>query len=358
MILAGFLLSSVFGGFFDWNKAQAEKTLESEIAELVAQVKMLKIQLASLKNGGFVFARNLALGDEGSDVRELQILLNSDIFTRVSLLGPGSPGQETTFFGPATVSAVKRFQNKYAGEILRPNNLILPTGFVGISTRNKLNSLALERTNVLPPQQIEPILPTEDPISSFFMEDPNEFSVAMISSYSGLPGSSVTIYGSGFEADNTVNLGNTHALSGLNSSNSSISFKIPENIPPGRYDISVSNSKGRSETTVFFIVASPVSVLPVISQISPSTGFYGTEITIFGSNFTSTGNEIRSSYGVISNLSSLDGQTLKLKVEPFPETPVVRSPSDTSQGVEWDIDFYVVNDNGIGKESGVFTLKI
>ncbi len=83
----------------------------------------------------------LALGSQGPDVVLLQQLLNSASDTRVALMGPGSPGMETAYFGPKTLDAVKRFQNKYRADILVPNGLLAPTGVVGPATRAQLQKL-------------------------------------------------------------------------------------------------------------------------------------------------------------------------------------------------------------------------
>ena len=90
----------------------------------------------------FIFHSNLEKGTNCDDVKYLQIVLNNDSETRVAESpDDGSPGHEITSFGLKTEDAVKRFQNKYASEILHPFGLTEGTGFVGVTTRAKLNSL-------------------------------------------------------------------------------------------------------------------------------------------------------------------------------------------------------------------------
>jgi uncharacterized repeat protein (TIGR02543 family) len=55
------------------------------------------------------FLRNLSFGVQDLDVKNLQIWLNSKGYT-VSTTGAGSKGNETTYFGNATISALKRLQ--------------------------------------------------------------------------------------------------------------------------------------------------------------------------------------------------------------------------------------------------------
>ncbi len=56
-----------------------------------------------------IFERDLALGDQGEDVRCLQKYLNSAGFT-VAASGPGAPGGETSLYREKTMEAVQQWQ--------------------------------------------------------------------------------------------------------------------------------------------------------------------------------------------------------------------------------------------------------
>jgi hypothetical protein len=55
------------------------------------------------------FTRNLYLGIEGEDVKQLQVFLNSKGFL-IATSGRGSKGNEITYFGPGTKSALAKYQ--------------------------------------------------------------------------------------------------------------------------------------------------------------------------------------------------------------------------------------------------------
>jgi peptidoglycan hydrolase-like protein with peptidoglycan-binding domain len=79
----------------------------------------------------FSFTNDFILYDEGLDIFFLQQFLNNNNFILVSE-GPGSPGEETLFFGPYTYGALIQFQKEYT---------ISETGYLGPLTREVINSI-------------------------------------------------------------------------------------------------------------------------------------------------------------------------------------------------------------------------
>ncbi|HEX7651381.1 MAG TPA: LamG-like jellyroll fold domain-containing protein [Candidatus Paceibacterota bacterium] len=67
----------------------------------------------------YAFTRTLRSGNEGEDVRALQKFLNCAGF-KLADAGPGSPGNETTYFVGRTLDALIRFQEAYAANVLVP----------------------------------------------------------------------------------------------------------------------------------------------------------------------------------------------------------------------------------------------
>ncbi len=105
--------------------------------------------VAIFSSGVFVYAEtpspfstSLSLGSSGPQVLALQKILNQDPRTHIADTGPGSPGNETDYFGLLTKDAVIRFQEEYATSILVPAGLTKASGYVGSYTLAKLTELS------------------------------------------------------------------------------------------------------------------------------------------------------------------------------------------------------------------------
>jgi hypothetical protein len=104
----------------------------------LAGVDMVQDRCPVLIDSDYVFLRNLRTGFTGEDVRQLQIILNNNGFV-ISNDGPGSIGNETTYFGELTRRALIDFQNACSEFILYPIGLDKGNGFFGPATLKFIN---------------------------------------------------------------------------------------------------------------------------------------------------------------------------------------------------------------------------
>lgn len=87
-----------------------------------------------------VISRRLIIGVDTAEVRTLQKLLNS-LGYRLASSGPGSPGEETSFFGLLTKQAVEKFQCEQ-GIVCRGSEYTTGYGMTEERTRAALNKAA------------------------------------------------------------------------------------------------------------------------------------------------------------------------------------------------------------------------
>lgn len=111
--------------------------LEAEIANIQARIILILAgkETPAISGDCFSINSNLYYGLKNQNVACLQQFLKlqgSDIYPE---------GLITGYFGSLTRTAVIRFQEKYASEILSPLGLNTGTGYVGLSTRTKINNL-------------------------------------------------------------------------------------------------------------------------------------------------------------------------------------------------------------------------
>lgn len=109
----------------------------------------------------YMFNTNMKQGSRGTDVMNLQKVLNMYPQTMVSQSGAGSPGMETSTFGPATRAAVNKFQALHLVEL----GISAPTGNVFSGTRGLLNQVCSGSVSTNPNPGNPPVV-TTGPVSA------------------------------------------------------------------------------------------------------------------------------------------------------------------------------------------------
>ncbi|MBI2035481.1 MAG: peptidoglycan-binding protein [Candidatus Liptonbacteria bacterium] len=117
--------------------AQTTADLQAQISALLAQIAALQAQLNASSGGSAAvscnFTRSLTVGSTGDDVMCLQKYLNGAGY-QLAASGAGSPGNETSYFGPITRGGVSKWQ--------AANNVTPAVGYFGPISRAKYSALA------------------------------------------------------------------------------------------------------------------------------------------------------------------------------------------------------------------------
>jgi len=140
LFLVSFLAMAFFMLSFSLPQAKAYTDYTAEellqmIEELQRQIAELHAKLSDLRPEPVWchdFNVNLGVGHTQTEVRALQTVLQKEGLYQRDITGR---------FDEYTASAVVNFQEKYADEILAPWGLVRGTGYVGRTTREKLNDL-------------------------------------------------------------------------------------------------------------------------------------------------------------------------------------------------------------------------
>jgi murein DD-endopeptidase MepM/ murein hydrolase activator NlpD len=142
---------------------QATNAYPSLMAALNKPVEINTEESSEILTSIYKFDKNLELGDENFDVKELQKYLNKNGFI-VASSGAGSIGNETNYFGPATQRALISFQKAkgispaagYFGPVTRATiNKNTVSASIGQTISNVVNNEILEagwlvKDNILP----------------------------------------------------------------------------------------------------------------------------------------------------------------------------------------------------------------
>lgn len=357
------------------------------------------------------FTANLSLGSSGAQVIALQRILNRDSDTRIANAGPGSPGNETEYFGALTKAAVVRLQEKYLREVLMPAGLTHGNGYVGSYTRAKLNALSAPTSTVGANPSVAQIAqpataPTTTsvtvaapPVANYLVNDSEKINIyagdamlenvrgriyaainsaiasqsattialptitpadmpsvviGALSPQSGTPGTRVSIQGDGISTNSVVYFGSKYIVRTISRGVSgNFSFTIPP-IPPAHYDVAIGTG-GSISNTAIFAVTDPRNPSVHIQSVSPSAIPYGGTLTITGSGFFPQGNIVVTTYQKFTDVSSPDGKTLAVQLAPAS----LRESAKIGNGTkDIPMSLYIVNDYGFSDSMKSFTMTI
>jgi len=248
-------------------KAVTLDELQAQIDALMAQIAELQKQKAELQSGDqdwcHIFDINLKYGDQNSETQALETALQKQGYSLTE-----HSSNFMARFDEKMAAAVVGFQEKYKQDILGPYNLQHGTGYVGPTTRTKLNELYgcqaatgcdARNISVWDWDYCTPECPCDagegdcdkDSDSNYgqtssmdVCEVKETISTPIItSSYptSGKVGTLVTVYGKNFTQLSTVSLGNNGIETEFVNSKK-LTFVMPElYLDPGNYDLKVVN---------------------------------------------------------------------------------------------------------------------
>lgn len=280
--------------------------LQAQIDALLSQLSTLQSQLAALQgttptvSGCTIssFDRNLSQGMSGDDVKCLQIILNSSADTQLAASGVGSSGNETNYFGPLTKAAVIKFQEKYASEILVSWGLTSGTGFVGSTTRTKLNTLIGAVGPTPPAAGLSVSLAADNPPAAVLASGTAYNSVLKLNLTASTEGTAkvtgIKVTKSGFSANTAITgvlvvdeygVRHGNVVSSLAADNTAtIDFSsAPIFVPAGQTSsvtIQIHLLAGSLTGTVQFSVAAPADVSTDAAQVSGTFPIWGNVMSL------------------------------------------------------------------------------
>jgi peptidoglycan hydrolase-like protein with peptidoglycan-binding domain len=330
------------------------------------------------------FSRVLTIGSSGEDVRALQIILNRDPATRVSDSGPGSLGNETSYFGARTAAAVIQFQEKYATDVLYPVGLAAGTGYVGTKTLNKLNALAANLnstvSNANSYSQVstssgsilnhieKPASFTIDPAlqkalalgvvpqwAAFGDTTPDSLMIFGLSHNRIRPGDHLTIFGQGFGTSTTIHFGPNSQIIFHATSSNTMTVNVPA-LPYGTYQVWAENNHGstKSVSAQYITVGAVTDSRPHILSVSPAFVGQNDSVTVTASALDAFTNTVYSSLGILHAVPSIDGKTMTFRVTDLPKAELIFQGQRVAP---LTVSFGIGTSAGMSLEYGYFTIS-
>jgi peptidoglycan hydrolase-like protein with peptidoglycan-binding domain len=138
LVTSGTPATTGYGALGPKTRAKILEVFSGKVVEKVVPATQNAQPSERAKTVSPVFNIALQKGMKNAQVKQLQVILNSNPATRVAETGDGSLGHETEYFGAATMKAVQKFQELYG--LAKQGDTAF--GFVGPKTRAKLSEIS------------------------------------------------------------------------------------------------------------------------------------------------------------------------------------------------------------------------
>jgi len=214
------------------------------------------VPTGSVACAGVTFTRNLLVGSTGQDVKCLQVLLNTNGYT-LAATGAGSPGMETSYFGPRTLAVVRQFQAAKG---------MVPANQVGPLTRAALNALLGGGGVIItpPPAQtgsVSATVASDTPASGALIGSQATADLLHVNFSGTGTVTSVTLQRSGISTQNT--LSNVYLYDGATRLTDGYSFNVNGSLTMNGLSIPVNGThviSVKADTAAYDATASSVAV--------------------------------------------------------------------------------------------------
>jgi len=171
--------------------------------------------------------------------------------------------------------------------------------------------------------------------------------VQRLSNYAARPGSTLTLSGAGFSpSGNDILFDGTTVVRGAQAPMGSLLFQVPATVAPGKYEVTVrANGALLPGSDVLWVQEAGMPV-PKVTSVSPVLIKQGGTVTLKGTGFSRTHNDIVTTFGVVDGGASTDGSTLTFTYKPFDKVEEFRDMDGKKTDVAMDIVLTVVTSGG------------